>query len=466
MKLSSLSSPIADTGFAAHDRVDPFYDGLWTHGSQGLWTRFSEAKAQHEAGLVRLPKYLDIGKEEAMARVTITNQWGLKLAFLSALDAYRTVTAEQMVALTGAKFHLSHGSPFVPGMFASGLIDMGRVSSALAPGRAGTLGHLYRPSRTTSFDRDLAPHMTYPELVSVTGGQPWTSGGLYDRHNTLSTELMLRLAEYTDIATMLGEKFSTFDMLFGSGVGRKPIESGRRGDGVIIRPDGVRVVMEVTASMSPDSFNTKVRRWAEYFDAYPYESNGVVVCFVIANPTQDMSSHSKVARNSVKRALRKAASQNPGFGRTRSRHRMLFTDWQDWFPARGEVSTDFLDMIAYRPSAEAHGPDEECSMLLDDSLDLPNPTFEPLAVVDNAAGLRQTPLWLRAGKQPTQIVDTEVEAAGLADHPALEPDRRRTRFGQTLPPPRLRTITHNLPPRATSSKQWADYRRLIEGEGA
>lgn len=466
MKLSSLSSPIADTGFAAHDRVDPFYDGLWTRGSQGLWTRFSEAKAQQRAGLVRLPKYLDIGKEEAMARVTSTNQWGLKLAFLSALDAYRTVTAEQMVAITGGTFHLNHSSPLIPGMFASGLVDIGRVSSPLAPGRAGRLGYLYRPCRSSVFDRDFAKHLTYPELVSVTGGQPWTSGGFYDRHNTLSTELMLRLAEYTDIATMLGEKFSTFDMLFGAGVGRAPLKTNRRGDGVIIRPDGTRVVFEVTASMSPGSFEAKVNKWAEFFDAYPYESNGVVVCFVIANPTQEMPSHSKVVRTSLKQALRKASSQNPGSGRVRSRHRMFFTDWQDWFPARGEVSTDFLDMVAYRPSADVDGPDEECSLLLDDSLALRNPTFEPLAVVDNAAGLRQTPLWLRAGKQPTQIVDTEVEAAGLADHPALEPDRRRTRFGQTLPPPRLRTITHNLPPRATSSKQWADYRRLIEGEGA
>lgn len=466
MKLSSLSSPIADTGFAAHDRIDPFYDGLWTHGSQGLWTRFAEAKSQHEAGLVILPKYLDIEKGEAMARVTSANQWGLKLAFLSALDAFRTVTAEQMVALTGAKFHLNHTSPFVPGMFASGLIDMGRVSSALAPGRAGTLGHLYRPSRTMTFDRDFAQHLTYPELVSVTGGQSWTSGGLYDRHNTLSTELMLRLAEYTDIATMLGEKFSTFDLLFGSGVGREPIESGRRGDGVVIRPDGVRVVMEVTASMSPGSFETKVGRWVEYFDAHPYESNGVVVCFVIANPTQDMSSHSKVSRSSVKRALRKATAQNPGSGRVRSRHRMFFTDWQDWFPSRGEVSTDFLDMIAYRPSTEAHGLDEECSMLLDESLALRKPTFEPLAVIDNAAGLRQTPPWLRAGKQPVQIIDSEVAAAGLDDHPAMSPERRETRFGKTLPPPRLRTITHNLPPRATSSKQWATHHRLIRDEGA
>ena len=79
---------------------------------------------------------------------------------------------------------------------------------------------VYRPSNTTVFDKRVAPHLTFPEWVSVTGGQPWSSASQFDRHNLLAAELGLRLFEYADIGTVLGEKLSSIELLAGSGLGR------------------------------------------------------------------------------------------------------------------------------------------------------------------------------------------------------------------------------------------------------
>lgn len=476
MKLSSLTSPLAGTGVAGHERIDPFYDGMWTKGTQGLWTRYGEAKAQQEAGLVSLPRYLDRAPETAWETVTDRNLWGLKLAFLSAVDSYRTVTAEQVAAITGAKFHLSAHSPVVPSMFTSGLIDLGRVSSGLGAGPAGRLGFLYRPSRTNAFTSRFAKTLTYPELVSVTGGLPWISGGFYDRHNVLSTELLLRAAEYTSAATVLGEKFSTFDLLFGSGVGRPPIDSSWRGDGVLVRDDGVRIVFEVTASLQPKSAEAKVMRWAQHFDNAPYDSNGVIVCFVIANPAHDASHTSRVKKTDVRSLIGKATRMFPGAGRMRSRHRMFVADWQDWFPARGEVSPQFLKLGAGRGELSASGSDEPIGLLTDPSLALVNPRFDPLAVIDNAAGMRQTPLWMRVGRSPANIIDVETSACGLDTVPVPTPARNgrpqadiaatHGPVGPVLPPTRLRTMTHNFHPTEERTKQRALYQQVIDADNA
>lgn len=476
MRFDSVYSPLRGTGVAGHERIDPYWDGLWIRGSQGDWTRPAEARAQAAAGLVNLPKSLDVDRSEAWERVLDSHQWNLKLAFLAAVDSYRTTTSQQLAAITGAKFQLSQSSLLVPAMFSADLIDLGRIASGLNNGPAGRLGFLYRPSRTNAFTTHLAPELTYPELVSVTGGLPWRSGGFYDRHNMLSTELLLRAAEYTQTATVLGEKFSTFDLLFGTGVGRDPIDAQWRGDGVIVRADGMRIVLEVTASLTPDSIDGKMARWAAAFDDASFDTNGVIVVFVIANPPHNASKRSRVKKSDVFMRLNRAIAQFPGSGRVRTRHRMFVADWQEWFPSPGELSPSFLTLTAESVPGhgEAHG--RQVPLLATTDLSLDHARFDAEAVIANAAGLRQTPLWLRQNISPPQIVDVETDAAGLSRIPVPVPTRKgrphaKLHTGgsvadEVLPPPRLRTTTHNFHLTERGSLQWAEFQRLIAGDGA
>lgn len=105
------------------------------------------------------------------------------------------------------------------------------------PIRATRHGAVYRPGSPEVFEELIAPHLTWPERLSVTGGPKWSNTGLHDRHNVLATELGLRAAEHLRLGAVLGEKYATVDLLAASGQGKEIAETYyRRADGVLIRP--------------------------------------------------------------------------------------------------------------------------------------------------------------------------------------------------------------------------------------
>ena len=77
------------------------------------------------------------------------------------------------------------------------------------------------------------------------------SGGQCDRHNVLRADLALRAAEHLPFSGILDEKLAAVDPLAGSGIGKSaPNADNRRADGVIIRPDGMRIALEIAATAS------------------------------------------------------------------------------------------------------------------------------------------------------------------------------------------------------------------------
>ncbi len=67
----------------------------------------------------------------------------------------------------------------------------------------------------------------------------------HSRHNALTVELALRLAEYAQVGTVLGERVGTIDLLAGPGISRDIYDAdGRSADAVIVRPDGLRIAIE------------------------------------------------------------------------------------------------------------------------------------------------------------------------------------------------------------------------------
>ncbi|WP_258229185.1 hypothetical protein [Arthrobacter sp. HMWF013] len=392
-------------------------------------------------------RYL-MDEAEAMRLLTINQGRRERLAAWGALDSWRTVSAEQLAAITGSRLFLNPESSNIAASVSLELMDVGAYSSPLAVG--GTLDRncLYRPSNTDAFDKLIAPELTWPEWISVTGGYPWSGGGQYDRHNLLSTELALRAAEYLPIGAVMGEKFSTVDLLAGTGLGKKVKNpDNRRADGTIIRTDGLRIAYELTGTASK-SLENKVRRWAQLISERPLETSGLTVLFITAPHPDRPRNRSGDPRDEIYRRVSSVLKEFPGTRADSPAARIGIVAWDEWFPARHELSEAFFSLSADFALNNVHGNGKWVKRdLLGDYAFTPWNTFDATAVVDQAPLLSATPHWMRSGDR-TELIGSPMDRAGeTAPVPGpVKPELSRGRVfgkgvgkaGDAKLPPRLR----------------------------
>ncbi|MEO5315815.1 hypothetical protein PV772_17135 [Pseudarthrobacter sp. CC12] len=417
-----LPSACTLDGVSTAQRVDPYWDELWVPGSQANWTTaYAERYYRDHGGAPGVPPRLLMEQDEYLPLLT-TNRGRVKRQNAwSVIHAYRTVTAEQLAAFAGCRTFLDHRSAPLAASFASDLIDFGwfpvpRRYSGITPGR----NILYRPAATDVFKRLIEPTLTGPESLTVTGGQHWSSGGQYDRHNVLAAELALRASEYLPIGTVMGETFASVDLLLGSGLGKtvkKP--DNRRADGVIVRKDGLRIAYEITATASR-GLESKVRRWAQALAAHPLETSGLVLVFIAA-PHPDRKD-GKNPLTAIRNAIAEVLRDFPGTGSDSPTARIGVASWDDYFPSRHELSENFFRLEADFAVGNGKGAAKWIPRgLLDEQKFEPwTETFDAKAVIDNASLLGATPHWFReAGKDYTQLIGSPMDRAGVSvPHPA------------------------------------------------
>lgn len=347
---------------------------------------------QWEAGLLppAAARPLEVSVSEAMDRI-VSDARRRRLAHLAAVGMWRTATLQQVAALTGQPHLLTAHSVDRDLLWASGLIERGIVVTAAH----SRLPPLERPDPRGDFDA-LAERLSFAERVAVTGGQPWKWGSQYDRHNVLTTELGLRIAEFAPVATVFGESLAGVDLLLG-GTGRSGAGS-RSGDMVIIRPDGFKIVVEVTATVTPD-FRTKVRRWASVLTSR--RQADLAVCFVeIAHP--DRRDTTTEVQRLLRRAVTEAAHAGLDAADARVPELMSVARWQEWFPEPGRVDPGFVRLAAWRPTGPYGNPWEPVDLADPADLRFMAPSSEDRAaseaVVSNARLLLGTPYWTRLGQ--------------------------------------------------------------------
>jgi len=401
-------------------RLDPYWDGVWQHGSVAQWASREHLERMEHAGLAgKRPKHLSTDRDTALAR--IDHQWQAKLDLLGVLASWRTVTAEQFAALTDRHLSDSHVSRALGDMFALDLIDTGSLWMPGASGDAAVRARMLRPSASHAFDQLMKPRMTYSEWVSVTAGEKFLTGGQYDRHNVLTTELILRVAELLPVATALGERQSLMrDIAYtatGADVPPALANSQKAGDAVIVRGDGVRIVVEMTASWSKAA-EQKAFLWAEAMERRPLDDAGFIVVFVVADRTNAGRGSRRSLDAEVRKGISRATRFRPGSIHNRTAGRMLVVDWRDWFPARHEVSDEFLFLSAQRPTGPAGGW-EDVSLLDGSAIRPPQRMYAPTAVAHYAAGLRLVPHQLRRGRQPRNLSDITLQRFGFKEPPHL-----------------------------------------------
>lgn len=437
-KLTDLASSCPTPGFDAPHRLDPYWDGLWAPGSAGAWVSRGLAERQVRAGLATLPRQLSTDAETGLAAFIRPHDWQSRLRLLGAVDMWRTVSAEQAAAITGDPTHARALSSGPASAFTSGLLDLGVFVNGLASTELDGRGTMYRPSNTDVFDKNLAPHLTMPEWVRVTGGQPWGAGGQYDRHNLLATELGLRFAEYTEVGTVLGEKVSTVDLLAGSGIGFEPILNDQRSaDLTVVRRDGMRVAVELTANPSSQHFFNKVRRWAQLLASRPMDYSGLCVVFVVAHDPDRADERGRrkatTYRARTYQAIKAACAEFPGSSTDRVAARMGVATWREWFPGEGLVSEAFLTMRADRPTGPADAVWEVADFLEPHSVRFEaHADFDATAIMTNASLLAGVPHWLRTPQTAPALWPMLLRGASLERIPVPTPVRPNRVKGKPL----------------------------------
>ncbi|MEY9950577.1 hypothetical protein [Leifsonia sp. EB34] len=429
--LSDMRSACPHAGLSAAARFDPYWAGIWEAGAHAAWVSADSASRQAAAGLAIIPNHLSMSADAGWERLFTPSRLSKQLRVLGALNMWRTVTAEQLAAITGIEAIASGRSTDMAAQFALGLTDVGQVGTVLGSTARTARAALYRPAATEVFRTKISPRLTYPERIAVTGGLPYASSSQYDRHNVLAAELALRVAEYCEIGTVLGERLSGIDLLTGSGIGRPRITgTTRAADATLVRTDGARIAIELTASTG-ERFENKVRKWAAVLSTLRMAETGLAVLFVIAG-RPERKANAGVLRDKVLQTIARAARDYPGVSFDRTASRLLVADWQEWFPSPGKVSPSFLTLDAIRPTGEHRALWQKASAL--DVFDVefaPSNPESALAILENANALGGVPLWLRTGTGPA-LWPLAIAEAGYNRIPVPRPTHPTTSAGLRL----------------------------------
>lgn len=101
--------------------------------------------------------------------------------------------------------------------------------------------------------------------------------------------------------------------------------------------DGARIAVELTASTGK-TFDTKVRRWAEFLSNRWMADTGLVVVFVVATRPDKLVNTGEVMVQ-VKKSIAAAARDHAGLNFDRTAERIFVVDWRTWIRFRGTKSS-------------------------------------------------------------------------------------------------------------------------------
>ena len=402
--LADVPSACTTPGHTAAERAELFWAGVRSVGTGQValsWTSRTSLERYRSTGLAH-PRAIQLGaQEEAIDKVLARPH---RLEALGAIHMWRTATAEQIAAIIGSPLVSSPRSIDLRLLFSAGLAQRG---AAFAGDRRGIAPTLWRPdiaAREMGFERRLS----YAEWLGIYAAQEWSWGSQAGWHNLLVTELSLRVAEHTPIGTIFGELLAGARVLFP--FDEQLARSRRSADAVWVRDDGLRIVVEATATANA-AVRSRLDHWITTLLRDTERS--AVLCFVdVANPDSNRN-----RPNLMRRAIADAVTATPERVAAGIAERICFARYKDWFPGRGLVHPSFFGLRVDRPTGPAGERWEP--------VDLLDPYAVPFAPADHdaarapilhAGNLFGTPHWLRGPG-----LDLEAVVRRLAGFPPPEP---------------------------------------------
>lgn len=450
VSMSEARSRLTGSPFRATERLDPFWDSVWVRGAVAQWRSRRMMERRNTAGLTRAPKWFlpTTDEVEAARERLIERRLDLKLGVLGAIDSWRTLSIEQCATILGNRGVMTDYAGVIRDLYTLDLVDVGHIAgfSDLAVQRNDPREWLIRPTRSNQYQRLMKPLITLPEAVKVHGGRDFLTGGQYDRHNTLSTEFALRISEFTRAGAVLGEKWSNANELIFEEWGRhSPFPHiNNRGDITLLRRDGLRVVVELTASANGRAFDRKVARWAQQLSVQPVNDQGVVVLFLVCGEQSPKPGDTEAIRRKVQSSIVSAIRSHPGGPGNLVSERMFVASWADLFPGRHQLVSGFDKLPALAPKnlIGTTGMDRVWEPVhLFDEAEVPfqpGPAMDPLAAVLNAGILYGSPHWLRTEPVP-QIAGDLARRKWPNGLPGVRPEDLAGKgvSSAITPPPRL-----------------------------
>jgi hypothetical protein len=376
-------------GYGPGDRVDVFWSTVWPNSEGGpaiAWRSTHSEQAMVDAG-IRVASRPG-GRRHTRTQdeaITLLNRRRSRLITLGTINLWRTMTGQQLVAITGQPGVDSTVSDETALLFDAGLIQRGRFHYA---GRSlDEFPEVFRPDPHAN-KVDLS-HLRHGDWLGTTLGGSFISGHQYDRHNVLTAELSLRAGEICPLRSVLGETVATWPKLFGSTLQPNPHRSA---DAVWVRDDGLKIAIEMTATVTVATIK-KIEQLADLLARDTTKS--VVFLFVVA-------AHPKDGRTSdVTNKLRQAIKKSSHSSRTRIlaevKNRMVIAKWDVWFPGPGLVTRDFIRLRAQRYDSVG---DEWVDTDLLDPYDVPYEGADSPEVVETSTNLNDVfgaPWWCRTG---------------------------------------------------------------------
>lgn len=447
------AGPAARRSGSLCNRTDLYWDGVWPVSSQAVWSTGEDLRARLASGVTRRTRLSVMDRDEAETVFTERTGRDRRLGLASLLDSWGTVSAEQARDFTGHRQLTKVTDRSVSAMFSCGILDIGLLTSSMSAASADPASVLYRTGDAGAARRRFAPTHSTVELWQIDGGiTDAPKGGYFDRHNVLAAELALRSVEENPaVVTCFGEKYASSEMLFPADYRRHRAGSGyvlgqrrsnpARGDGCLVLQNGVRVVIEITATSSSASFRRKVSRWAEVLDRHPLDASGLVVLFVAA-PHPGRDGHPPTSNvTKIKADITEALKKHNPAGPDSAHARIAVASWWDFFPARHTVAEAFTDLTVLVPQRGWHQVSLVHEMAPRQGADLARGALQSSQV------LGATPWWLRQD-EVTELVGGLPSARSALPFPQIPstadpsvPARTRN----TVMPPRLKLLAHRGP---------------------
>lgn len=370
------------------------------------------------------------------------SEWNRALLLLGALNSFGVITNNQAAAFVGDPALADPCSRVVSRLYASDLVRISSPYVGQSLGGAGEGTTAYQIGDRKALRR-LRSRLTPGESTAFSGARAVHDRSINIRHDILGAELALRAADLLKIGTVLGPQFSTFpDLTAGCD---KPSKSKGESDLTLVRDDGVRVTIEITATLG-ERFKEKVQRIVRTVSEAPMASSGLVVIFLLA-PAASMSERDlKKMRKRVYHAIADAVDEFPFSGNRLTAERIGIATWREWFPAPLVASERFGRLTVDRLTGRGRTW-EEADLWDPAALPFePHQSFDARAIIKSSALMGQTPSWLRAKHRPAELsADLLRRTYGLPGAVAPERERSGVRIvgaahgvaGEAAFPPRL-----------------------------
>lgn len=262
--------------------------------------------------------------EDPVVRFVVAALWGWKHMTTDHLARFGVATHKELEVV-------------LPKMWWAGLVDRGSFDT---PGlKSPALWRLVHSDLLNTWLGGLDTNY----WLSVTAARKPDKPRPHIRHDLLAIELGLRVAE-----TRIGFPAIYPELLSGV-VDLFPNAKGSaRGDLTLVRSDGLRVVVEITAKLN-ETFKAKLVRWGRTIMAH--EQDATVVLFVICPPAGTPKFVPGAIRNAIRATLTPEVLGQDGAWATnaevtRVRRAFAVVEWMDWFPAPSKATKDFLDLTA------------------------------------------------------------------------------------------------------------------------